>query len=384
MLENLEPTPRITAPKDWRPAVEFDGTNGQATTPPTTGNQPDFTQFLIDQGFDHERVEIYGPIRTSRWQQREGGDWLVSWRFNFRNKTEADIDLPTLYAQAKKSVGKVARNNKEGKAFVIVPADYQVGKTGSRGNTQDLIARVFESYQRIEEKLKKGNYEKVIILDAGDMIESVSNKASMAQLDSNDLSPFQQQDLAAALLWDLIKIAHKYAPVTYASVGSNHCQWRVNGQAVGKPGLDDVGIVILQQLRRLSTELGMDVSYLIPDPYNESLAFDVFGDEFHILALAHGHQAARPNGVPDWLIKQTYSQGPISAFTTFVSGHFHHVRVEELAPASNGGSRYWVQASTSDSGSDWFRLKAGSESTTGIVCFELEKQVHFQGTVYKL
>ena len=383
MLENLEPTPRITAPKDWRPAVEFDGTNGQATTPPTTGNQPDFTQFLIDQGFDPERVEIYGPVRTSRWQQREGGDWLVSWRFNFRLKTELEVDLPTLYAEAKKSVGKVARDNKEGKALVIVPADFQVGKVASRGNTQDLIARVLESYKRIEQKLKQGKYEKVVILDAGDMIESVSNKASMAQLESSDLSPFQQQDLAAALLWDLIKIAHKYAPVTYASVGSNHCQWRVNGQTVGKPGLDDVGIVILQQLRRLSTELGMDVTYLIPDPYDESLALDVFGDSFHILALAHGHQAARPNGIPDWLIKQTFSQGPISAFTTFVSGHFHHVRVEELAPASNGGSRYWVQASTSDSGSDWFRLKNGTESTTGIVCFELEREVHYQGTVYK-
>ena len=384
MLENLEPAPKLNPPKDWRPAVQFDGTIGEATTPPTTGNQPDFDQFLLDQGFDPSLIEIYGPIRTSRWQQREGGDWLVSWRFNFRTKSELDLDLPTLYAQAKKTKLPARKENKEGKAFVIVPADYQVGKVGSRGNTQDLIARVFESYQRIEDKLKKGKYEKVIILDAGDMIESVSNKASMAQLESNDLSPFQQQDLAAALLWDLIKIAHKYAPVTYASVGSNHCQWRVNGQAVGKPGLDDVGIVILQQLRRLSTELGMDVNYLVPDPYDESLAFDVFGDEFHILALAHGHQAARPNLVPDWLIKQTYSQGPISAFTTFVSGHFHHVRVEELAPASNGGSRYWVQASTSDSGSDWFRLKAGSESTTGIVCFELEKQVHFQGTVYKL
>jgi hypothetical protein len=384
VLENLEPTPRITAPKDWRPAVEFDGTNGQATTPPTNGNQPDFTQFLIDQGFDPERVEIYGPVRTSRWQQREGGDWLVSWRFNFRTKAQLEADLPTLYAQAKKSVGKVARDNKEGKALVIVPADFQVGKVASRGNTQDLISRVFESYKRIEQKLKQGKYEKVVILDAGDMIESVSNKASMAQLDSNDLSPMQQQDLAAALLWDLIKIGHKYAPVTYASVGSNHCQFRVNGQTVGKPGLDDVGIVILQQLRRLSTELGMDVTYLIPDPYDESLAFDVFGDSFHILALAHGHQAARPNGVPDWLIKQTYSQGPISAFTTFVSGHFHHVRVEELAPSSNGGSRYWVQASTSDNGSDWFRLKAGTESTTGIVCFELERDTHFQGTVYKL
>jgi hypothetical protein len=138
VLENLEPTPKITPPKDWRAAVEFDGTNGQATTPPTTGNQPDFTQFLIDQGFDPERVEIYGPVRTSRWQQREGGDWLVSWRFNFRLKTGLDLDLPTLYAQAKKTKLPVTKKTQEGKALVIVPADYQVGKVGSRGNTQEI------------------------------------------------------------------------------------------------------------------------------------------------------------------------------------------------------------------------------------------------------
>jgi hypothetical protein len=384
VLDNLESAPKVTPPKDWRPAVEFDGTLGEATTPPTTGNQPNFDEFLIEQGFDPDKIEIYGPIRTSRWQQREGGDWLVSWRFNFRTRSEVEIDLPLLYSLAKKSVGKITRDVKEGKAFVIVPADYQVGKTGSRGNTQDLIARVFESYQRIEEKLKKGKYEKVIILDAGDMIESVSNKASMAQLESNDLSPFQQQDLAAALLWDLVKIAHKYAPVTYASVGSNHCQFRVNGQAVGKPGLDDAGIVILQQLRRLSTELGMDVTYLIPEPYDESLAFDVFGDNFHVLALAHGHQAKRPAGMEAWLQKQSFGLGPTSSFTTFVSGHFHFMKVEELGLAHNGGSRYWVQASTSDNGSDWYRLSSGSESVTGIVCFELERDTHFQGTVYKL
>jgi hypothetical protein len=384
VLDNLEPAPKVTPPKDWRPAVQFDGTIGEATTPPTTGNQPNFDEFLIEQGFDPDKIEIYGPIRTSRWQQREGGDWLVSWRFNFRTRSEVEIDLPTLYAQARKTKLPARKETKEGKAYVIVPADFQVGKVGSRGNTQDLIARVFESYERIEQKLKQGKYEKVIILDAGDIIESVSNKASMAQLDSNDLSPFQQQDLAAALMWDLIKIAHKYAPVTYASVGSNHCQFRVNGQAVGKPGLDDVGIVILQQLRRLSTELGMDVSYLIPDPYDESLAFDVFGDQFHVIGLAHGHQARRPNGMEMWLQKQQFSNAPISAFTTFVSGHFHHLRVEELGQSHNGGSRYWIQASTMDNGSDWFRLQSGTDSMTGIVCFELERDVHYQGTVHKL
>ena len=125
----------------------------------------------------------------------------------------------------------------------------------------------------------------------------------------------------------------------------------------------------------------MEVDYLIPQPYDESLAFDVFGDGFHILAVAHGHQAKRPNNVQSWLEKQTFGQGPVAAFTTFLSGHFHYLRVEELGKAHNGGSRYWVQASTSDNGSDWYRLTSGADSATGITCFELTKGKHFRGTV---
>ena len=392
MLEDLTPAPKVDVPKDWRPAVEFNGSEGEATTQGFLPDEkPDFDKFLVEAGFDPAEIEIVGEPRTSRWQVARpfplDPQWLTAYRFRFRKKGVLESDLPTLYAQAKKAVKKPVLSDKtlnNGKAFVIVAADFQVGKVGSRGNTQDLVARVFESYQAIETKLKAGKYEKVIIVDAGDIIESVSNAASMAQLESNDLSPMQQVDLAAALMWDLIKLAHKYAPVTYASVASNHCQFRFGGQTVGKPGLDDWGIVILQQLRRLTTELGMDVNYLIPQPYDESLAFDVWGDNFHVLAVAHGHQAKRPNSVEQWLQKQAFGQGPCANFTTFISGHFHHLRVEEIGQAHNGGSRWWVQASTSDNGSDWFRLMSGNDSSTGITCFELVKGLHFKGTVYKL
>jgi hypothetical protein len=389
VLEDLTPASKVDVPKDWRPAVEFNGSEGEATTQGFLPDEkPDFDKFLVEAGFDPAEIEIVGEPRTSRWQVARpfplDPQWLTAYRFRFRKKGVFETDLPTLYAQAKKAVPKPVRSGVDGKAFVIVAADFQVGKVGSRGNTQDLVARVFESYKAIEAKLKAGKYEKVIIVDAGDIIESVSNQASMAQLESNDLSPMQQVDLAAALMWDLIKIAHKYAPVTYASVASNHCQFRFNGQTVGKPGLDDWGIVILQQLRRLTTELGMDVNYLIPQPYDESLAFDVWGDNFHVLAVAHGHQAKRPNSVQQWLEKQAFGQGPCSNFTTFISGHFHHLRVEEIGQAHNGGSRWWVQASTSDNGSDWFRLMSGNDSSTGITCFELVKGLHFKGTVYKL
>lgn len=389
MLENLEPTPKADVASPWRPAVEFDGTNGEATTQGFLPDEkPDFDQFLIEAGFDPALIEIVGEPRTSRWQVARpfplDPQWLTAYRFRFRKRTNPELDLPTLYAAAKRTKQTKQPETDGQRAYVIAPADYQVGKVASRGGTPELIQRVLNSYSNIEAQLKRGKYSKIVILDAGDIIESVSNAASFAQLQSNDLSPMQQVDLAASLMWDLIKMASKYAPVQYASVGSNHCQWRYNGQTVGKPGLDDWGIVILQQLRRLAVETGLDVTFHIPQPHDESLALDVFDDQFHILGLAHGHQVRRPNQMEQWLTKQAFGLQPLANFTIFVSGHFHHLRVEELGQAHNGGSRYWVQVSTSDNGSDWYRLSSGSDSSTGITCFELHKGIHFNGSVSKL
>jgi hypothetical protein len=382
VFSDLEPTVSVKIPKEFRAGVEFDGVNGTATTPyaksPVT-----FDELLTEAGLDPAEYEVVGNPRISKWQQRDGGDYLTSFRFTFTQKVGDLVDLPLLFSEAKKTRRSTPKTSGDN-VFVIVPADYQVGKNASRGGTPELIQRVLESYDRIESKLKAGKWSRIVIVDAGDIVESVSNAASLAQLQSNDLSPMQQTDVAATLMWSLIKMAHKYAPVTYCSVGSNHCQWRFNGQTVGKPGLDDWGIVILQQLRRLSVEVGLDVTYIIPQPHDESVAFDPFGDGFHILAVAHGHQAKKPNSMQGWLEKQAFGNGPVSSFTTFISGHYHHLRVEELGPSHNGGSRYWVQASTSDNGSDWYRLTSGSESTTGITCFELQRGVHFQGTVFKL
>ena len=389
MLENLTPAAKPEVAKVWTPTVEFDGTNGEATTQGFLPDEkPDFDKFLIEAGFDPAEIEIVGEPRTSRWQVARpfplDPQWLTAYRFRFRKRVGDVLDLPLLYSLSKKNRAPGKRETDGQRAYVICPADYQVGKVASRGGSGDLIKRVLNSYDAIEAQLKRGKYSKIVILDAGDIIESVSNAASMAQLESNDLSPMQQVDLAASLMWELIKLASKYAPVQYASVGSNHCQWRHNGQTVGKPGLDDWGIVILQQLRRLSVETGLDVQFHIPQPHDESLAIDVFSDEFHILGLAHGHQVKRPNMMEQWLTKQAFGLQPLSNFTTFVSGHFHHLRVEELGQAHNGGSRYWVQVSTSDNGSDWYRLSSGSDSSTGITCFELHKGIHFNGSVNKL
>jgi len=378
MLESLEPARINHSSPLGAVSVEFDGTQGTAITPGLPEGA-DFKQFLIDAGYSPDEYEVVGTPRTSRWQKYDG-DWLTSYRFNFRLKNVL-VDLPTLYAQAKKTKPPIVKPVVSDKVFVILTADFQVGKVASRGGTKELIERIQTTYAAIEAHLKKNKYERILVLDGGDIVEGIENAAHLAQLSSNDLSPMQQTDTAAALMWDLLKFTTKYAPVSYATVGSNHCQWRVSKQAVGRPGVDDWGIVILQQLRRLAVEVGLDVTFFIPQPDDESLSIDVFGDGFHILGLAHGHQVSRPDGMQRWLEKQSFGHQPLAGFTVFCSGHFHHTRVEELGPAHNGGSRFWVQGSTMDNGSDWYRLTSGNDSQTGITTFELERQKPFFGSI---
>jgi hypothetical protein len=382
VLDDLKPASPV-APVGWRPSVQFDEVSGEGVAT-TQGliSEPNFDDFLTQAGYDPAVYEVVGnTVKTSKWQQREDGEWLTSFRFTFRLKNKA-IDLPFLWSQARKEAKK-PKPVESDKVFVLVPADWQIGKSASRGGTPELLERIFTSFANIETAIRRGKYERIVILDAGDIIEGIENVASTAQLQSNDISPMQQTDLAASLMWDLIKLCAKYAPITYATVGSNHCQWRVNKQAVGRPGVDDWGIVIAQQLRRLATETKTDVTFVIPQAHDETLTLDPFGDTFHILGLFHGHQAKGPNGVQGWLEKQAFGNQPIKDFSIAVSGHFHHTRIEELGKAHNGGSRWWIQASTSDNGSDWYRLSSGSDSGTGISCFELQRNTVFGGTVWR-
>lgn len=387
MLENLStPAPKVAAPVGWNPAIEFDGTQGTATTPGLE-DKPNFDEFLADAGFDPAEIEIVGTPRTSRWQVASPWPaeprWLTSYRFQFR-KIGAVVDLPLLYSQAKKSIKKPTKTTSTGKALVVLWSDLQIGKVASGGGTPELIERALASIERICAEAKATKPSHAIVADVGDIIENFSNAADLAQLQSNDLSLMQQVDLATTLTWDLLKRLAEIVPnITYASIGSNHCQWRVGKQRVGT-AVDDWGVHIGRTLARLSKETGLGVKFLEPQPHDESLVVDVFGDQFHRLGVVHGHQANRPEGVVTWWGKQSFGQQPVHSATILVSGHYHHLRVQEVASNERGASRYWVQAATLDGGSDWFRLTSGESGKPGVVVFTLEDGVEFTGTVKKL
>jgi hypothetical protein len=382
MLENLEPARKVTSFKDVRPGIEFDGKEGEAVTPGLLAEPTNFDEFLIEAGFDPSTIEVIPPMRTSRWQ-RFDGMWLTSYRFRFRKKAN-DIDLPFLMAEAKRATRIKPITGNQPKALVVLWSDLQVGKVDYRGNTSVLIERIALMQSKLTDLVKREKPEKIIFVDTGDTVENFSNAAPMAQLQSNDLSIMEQVDLATTFAWQTLKLLADLVPkVTYASVGSNHCQWRSGREQIGK-ATDDWGIFIGRQLARLAGEANLPIRFYEPQPHDESLALDVFEDKFHILGVVHGHQAKRPEAVPDWWRKQAFGKQGVADATVLVHGHFHHLRVTEMGSTASGSSRFLVAASTLDNGSNWWRKISGEDSVPGLVTFVLERGVDFSGTVWKL
>ena len=377
LLENLKPAPKLEQSPLGPVAVEFDGTEGTATTN-GLADGVDFLDFLEEAGYSADKYEVVGNPRTSRWQ-RYDGEWLTSYRFHFKLKTEV-ADLPALFASAKKPV-KVAKPIPGEKALIVCWSDLQIGKVDHRGGVEALLARVEGVKAQLMAQVKKEKPSRVVVFDVGDLIENFSNAANLQQLRTNDLSIMQQLDLAATILWELLKDLSALVPdITYASVGSNHCQWRVQKQVVGTP-TDDWGVFIGRQLARLAKEKELPVRFYEPATHDESLTIDVFG---HRIGLIHGHQVNRPDGIPDFWRKSSFGNSPLSSATILVSGHFHHLRVQELGSDAKGRSRFWVQAATLDNGSGWYMRSSGEDSQPGLVTFLVEQGKPFTGAVTKL
>ena len=386
MLENLEPAKPVKRSIIPNPVVEFDGSEGEAVTPGYATEKDNFDDFLLDAGIDPDGIDVIPPVRTSRWQQQKDGEliWLTSYRFRFRKKTSG-INLPLLVKEAEKKVKPARLKTTTEKALIVCWSDLQVGKVDYRGNTESLLERVERTTEELIRMVKEAKPEKLFFLDVGDTVENFGNANAEQQYVTNDLSIMEQVDVATTLAWrTLARLAAIVPDVTYLSVGSNHCQWRRNGKAIGKP-TDDWGVFIGRQLARLASETGMkNIRFLEPQPNEESLAVDVFGDEYHILGLAHGHQARRPDLMATWWRQQAFGNQPVANATTLVHGHYHHLRITEMGSTPQGTSRFLVMAPTMDNGSNWFRMLTGEDSIPGLAVFYLEKNKPFTGTVYKL
>jgi hypothetical protein len=372
-LTEIPVAPQIThdIPKDWRPSAQWDGASGEITTEPLNST-PKFEALLQEHGHNPEEVEVVGSVRTSRWQQREGGEWLTSYRFTIQRK-RTHVDLPALFAEAKRTKVKPVPKT-GGETLVVVWADPQTGKSDHRGGTKELIVRVEEKLAALEIYIKQQKPSKMVFLNAGDAIEEFENVDS--QMFTNDLSLPEQLDLEATFEWKFLSLLRKYSEdVTAATVGSNHCAWRRGKASLGRPS-DDWGIFIQRQHMKLSEELGMGIKFAEPESHSESLAIDVGGT---VLGLVHGHQAS-PGRFTDFWAKQVHGGGPLAHADIVVTGHYHSLLIQPSGRNPyTGRSKWHLQAPTMDNGSSWYANRmGGSDSDPGLLVFTVGDGLNIQ------
>jgi len=352
-------------PAKFRKGAEWDDEGGQGATGPVREIVSDHGQLLRLAGLDPDAWRIIG--RVSQWTKthHDKAD-TYSFFFQFERITAgADaIDLPALYATARRPRKPLPRTTGD-RATVVVFADPQIGKTGRRGGTPELIDRIAEKRALLEPLLKSRKPSQILLADAGDGFEGFESGGN--PMFTNDLSLAQQMDAYGTELWLFIEQCHRHAPVTVAGVPSNHTAWRNGRQNLGKPS-DDLGLFVHRQVEKITTAARMNVTFSAPNPYDESVAVNLLGTS---IGLVHGNQFG-PGQSVSWWEKQTFGAQAIAGADVLVSGHYHSfsANVAGRNPVSER-QRWSIGAPTLDNGSDWYRTTAGRDSDPGLLVFDV-------------
>jgi hypothetical protein len=369
-------------PKGWEPKVEITGDEGEVTsTPQTDGKLTDFSQILEEFDIDPNEFEVDGTARISKWQSMSG-EWLTSYKFIIRKKNPASFDLPSLVQEVKANSQLKISTLEESKSSLIttrtliVPfSDLQAGKVGSRGDSKDLIARVLEKRDKLEDYIKNQACSEAVFLDGGDVVESFENTAQQGF--TNDLSIMQQLDLAGTLEQEFISLLAKYHNrVQVAGVPSNHGAWRKGKDILGKPS-DDWGLFLLNQIKKaykLAPEAYGHVEFQFPNDWEKSLNIDVQGLG---IGLVHGEDSSLAQ-MENWWAKQVHGNSPIADSDILITAHYHTLGLKPSGRSrKTGKQKYWISTPTLDNGSDWWANKTGSDSDPGLMAFVVDSEIGF-------
>jgi len=338
------------------------------TTEPVTDWSTIFRRFKLDP--DVFQI-VDDTVTMSMWQQSkrtENGDRdvidLYSYRARFTRRREG-IDLPALYAAARARPPRAVAPGPVDRATIAVLADPQIGKTGNRGGTPELIDRMQEKREKLAAVLKVRKPTRTGLLDGGDGFENFESGGN--PMYTNDLSLAQQMDCYGTEVYMMLGVLHRHGPVDVLAVPSNHTAWRRGKQTLGRPS-DDLGLFVHQQVKKVADAAGMTATWHLPDPYDEAVAANILGTQ---VGLVHGNQFG-PGQAIQWWEKQTFGAQAVALVDLLITAHYHSFGAGVAGRNPHTGrQRWWLGAPTLDNGSDWYRTTGGRDSDPGLMVFDI-------------
>jgi hypothetical protein len=368
LADDLDELTVPTPPKKYQKRAEYDTETGkgEGATGPVRTKITDHAQLLELAGFDSANFRIVG--RIAQWT-KTFHDKEDTYSFFFQTELirpeEDAIDLPALYAEARRKPRTPIRGTADSRVTVVALSDVQAGKVDHRGGTPELIDRLAGMRERLAAHLKVRKPQATVLAEVGDLFEGFESGGN--PMFTNDLSLAQQMDLAGTEVYRFIEVMQRHGRVDVVSIPSNHTQWRSGKQQLGRPG-DDLGIFVHRQVEKLANAAGIDAHWTYPDMYNESVVIDVLGTG---LGVVHGNQFNTGQAVT-WWQKQQHGGMPTATADILLTGHYHHLTV--IPSGRNpvtGKPKWWLQAPTTDNGSSWFRNVGAGDSDAGLLVFDI-------------
>lgn len=360
-------TKTIKQPEDWRPRMDLDSVRGGFVigAPRPEREMVDATTVLAEFGLNPAEWAVTS-LRRGKWQKFDG-EWLESVRVNIvpANYMATDeLDLEQLVDHIKKwRPGKGIKKSTGEGAFLIAPSDQQIGKKANGEGTGQSVDRILKltekAVHRFQQNLKAGiNPGTICLALLGDHVEGTTSQNGRLQGQAaSDLGITEQTRVARRLLLAQVKA---FAPLVdkliVPVINGNHDE--ATRQVVTDPA-DGWNVEIASAVQDICAENPelAQVEFRYPSSGHQTLTIDVEGT---MLGMFHGHQANQNNTLR-YLSQQAAGQTALGQADIWISGHFHNFKTMDI------GERLWIQAPTTDPGSEWFRDRAGMNSKPGLL-----------------
>ena len=247
-------------------------------------------------------------------------------------------------------------------AYMVVPSDQQIGKKQGAGGTDLSVARIQRGTENAVDRLTRLRkaglvFGTGVLALPGDHVEGNTSQGGRLQgLAASDLGQTEQTRVARRLLLSQVKtLAPLFEHFIIPVVNGNHDDATRN---VSADAADGWNVEIASSVQDIIQEnpAFQHVEFRYPASGHQTLAVKI---DDTMLGLFHGHQFT--GDVRKYLSGQAVGRTSLGDCDLWVSGHYHHFKSTDI------GDRLWVQAPTTDPGSDWWRDRSGDVSRPGIL-----------------
>ena len=361
---------RPTAPSGWEPGVKYEPGGAMVVTAmpseplETEDEWRDAVEALglrVPSGHRVRLVEArFDPYAWTREKDGEDAVTRPAWRYRFAVEPELrTVNLDELLASIK--TPKPRPSAIEAPVYVVALADTQIGKPDGDG-TAGTVRRVLDAHaralKRFRDLRKRGKAGEVVIVVAGDCIEGTESQGSrlLARLDCDVTTQVRiYRRLLAQIVTDY---ADKADRVRVAVVPGNHDEAKRVGDKMATSYTDSWALEGAASVADALDIAGYQdrVAFIMPSRDEMTITLDVAGTTLGVL---HGHQTR--GKMETWLAGQAQGRYAIGTADVIISGHYHHLRVQQLGPTT------WVQTPSLDGASLWWRHSGHTDAPPGMV-----------------